>query len=198
MPYRKRRFKRRMPRNSFATRVRRVISKDKESKSTQVASFSGTGITTGTTSYMCNDIDTGDTKATRDGEQIFTRAIGGRFTIGHNAAGGVGQVLRVVLYRPRQLDNLPSSLSYTDYIDPSENIVLYDKLFHVSAEKPVVVCNLGYKFYSKKFPQGLKTTYSSGVGTDIQTGPVYVALVSDQATNGPTLNGYIRCFFKDK
>lgn len=194
---RKRQFKRKPRRANFATKVKRVINQQKESKSTQINAWSGTGITTATSSYLCNDIDTGDTKATRDGENIFLRSIGGRFTIGHNASGGVGQVVRVVLYKPRQLDNLPSSMTYTDYIDPSENIVLFDRLYHVSAEKPVAVVNLGHKFYNKFNPSGLKCTYSSGVGTNIETGAVYLVLVSDQATNGPTVNGQARAFFKD-
>lgn len=195
---RKRRMRRPRSNRKFANRVKQVLYKDKESKSTQVVAFSATAITS-TTSYLCNDIDTGDTKATRDGEQIYTRSLGGRFTIGHNSASALNAaVCRVVLYRPRQLDNLASSLAYTDYIDPSEQIVLYDKTFTVSTSDPVKVVNLGYKFYNNKIPNGLKTTYSSGTGTDIEQGPVYLAICSDQGTNGPLLNGYVRCFFKDK
>lgn len=184
---------------SFRQKVVAIVTGQKESKSTQVVSFSGTNLTTSTVGYLCNDIDTGDTKASREGEQVYIRSIGGRFTIGYNSAGSASaQVVRVVLYRPRQLDNILSSITYTEYIDPSEQIVLVDKLFTVNAENPVKICNLGWRFYNKRTPNGMVATYSSGTGTDIQTGPVYIALCSDQATNGPTLNGTIRCFFKER
>lgn len=186
-PYKKARFNR---------AVRRVIMKTSETKRAQVASYVGLGLTTATDSKLVHDINTGDTKATRDGEEAYLRSLYGRLTIGYNAAGGTAQVVRIVLYHPYQQDDVLSSLDYTTTIESERYQVFLDKLITVNADNPVKIVKLAKRWYSR-FRPGMKMVWTSGTGTDISRGACYLAITSDQAANGPTVNGTVYCWFKD-
>lgn len=197
--YRRRRYYRR-PRRSLAAKIRRTIASTKEVKSAQVADFNGATITA-TTSYLMNGIDQGDSRASRDGEEIYTRSVGGRMTVAHNENATLnGALLRVVIYRPYQNDNLLSSLAYDDYIDPAKALVLFDKVVTVSPSNSIKVLGFGKKFYNKLIPNGMKTIYSGTTGSSIEKNPVYLVICSDQttATEAPVVRGFARCYFQER
>lgn len=182
----------------FKRAVRAVIRKDKESKNVLVHQFIADPIGTTVTSINITDIDQGSANTNREGEQCYLQAFGARLAVEYEAASSAQhQWVRLIIYKPYQLNALQTSFTVFSTIDPAQCHVLYDKLFFVSPEFPAKVLNVGRKFRSKFFPQGTKLIYSGSSGDDIEKNAYYMAIVSDQATSGPRVYGNCRTYFKE-
>lgn len=193
---RKQRVYRVAARKSWRQEVRDVINDTAETKrkATDIAS---TNVTTTVISHELTDIDQGDGVAHRDGHQIYTRSYAGRFVVQQGAAATGCQYVRFVLYTPKNIDSLETTMTYLDRIDPDNYIIYWDKLVKVDDTNPCKIIKLGKKWYSNKIP-GLLTEYSSSTAGDLIRKPVVLAMCSSTDTNPPTYSGYHTLFFKDK
>lgn len=193
---------------SFNKRVRNVINKTTETKkidwfhnatdagSRGLSSAAAEPVTTTVKTWELTDIAVGDGMS-RDGNELYLRSIGGRFSIENNAAGPACQYIRFVLYRPKNVDSLLTTLTYKSIIDDDAYDVYFDKLIAVDAEHDCKIVKLGKRFWNKVIP-GLKVEYLTNTTGDIIKNAVCLAIVSNEATNAPTIEGYLRVFFKDK
>lgn len=159
-----------------------------------IHTLSNTITTTVDTSEL-TDISQGDGEQNRNGNEVVCRSLAGRL-VAKKHASATNTVMRVVIYTPRDADTLLTTLDTTSRIDKDAYTVHSDKLYTLYAEKPSAIVKLGHKFYNKKI-KGMKTTYASSTAGDITRNPVCVAIVSDEATNGPSVNGDITLYFKD-
>lgn len=176
--------------------VRDVINDTSETKR-KAADITPTSITTTVITHELTDIDQGDGVAQRDGHQIYTRSYAGRFVVQQGASATGCQYVRFVLYTPKNIDSLETTMTYVDRIDPDDFIIYWDKLVKVDDNNPCKIVKLGKKWWSKKIP-GLLTQYSSSTAGDLIRKNVCLAIVSSTDTNPPTYSGYHTLFFKDK
>lgn len=181
---------------TWRQKVRDVVNDDKETKR-NASELNSTSITTTVISHELTDISQGDGVAMRDGHEIYTRSYAARFVLEHNAAGSTCQYVRFVLYTPKNVDSLETTMTYKSRIDPDDYIVYFDKLVRLDANNTCKVLKLGKKWYNNKIP-GLLTEYGSSTAGDLVRKNVVLAIVSSEATNSPTYEGYHTLFFKDK
>lgn len=186
-----------MPRKkkqTFEQRVRSIQFNEVETKR-NIETFNSTAVSTTTSNTHMTDITTGDGSGARDGNDIVLRSFYGKFTAGQHASA-TASVLRVVLYTPKQNDNLLSSLDYIDRIDQKSQIVWVDKLITLNSNTPVKRFTISYKFYNK-MRKGMLTQYSDGTSASIDKHPVYLLMVSNEDTNTVTVNGDATLYYKD-
>lgn len=190
---RKRTYRKKGRRATFATKVKNVLYKELETRRA-VHTLANTITNTVDTSEM-TDISQGDGEQNRQGNEVICRSIAGRLVAKKHASAS-NTVLRMVLYTPRDADTLLTTLDTTSRIDKDSYTVHVDKLYTLYADKPTAIMKLGHKYYNKKI-KGMKTTYASSTAGDITRNPVCLAIVSDEATNGPSVNGDVTLYFKD-
>lgn len=179
----------------FATAVRKVIMNTAETKR-NIESLSSQAISTTVHTLELTDIATGDGSGARDGNEIYVRSVGSRYTVGLHASA-TASVVRFVLYTPRDADSLLTTLDYIERIDPEKYVVWADKLVTVNTNTPVKVLRMGKKWYTRKVP-GMKVIYDTGAATgSTYKNPVVMAIVSNEATNTPTVNGDTTLYYKD-
>lgn len=195
-------------RTSFNKRVRNVINNTTETKkidwfhSASDAATRGSSsdaaetVTTTVKTWELTDIAVGDGMS-RDGNELYLRSIGGRFSVETNAAGGDCQYVRFVLYRPKNVDSLLTTLTYKSIIDDDAYEVYFDKLVAVDTQRDCKIIKLGKRFWNSVIP-GLKIEYLTNTTGDVIKNAVCLAIVSNEATNGPSIEGFLRVFFKDK
>lgn len=194
---RSRRVYARAARKNWRARVRDVINDQTETKS-KTTDVSATAITTTVITHELTDIDVGDGATNRDGNEIYTRSVGGKLIVEQGASNAGCQYVRMVLYTPKNVDNLATTITYKSTIDRMDYIIYFDKLVKVDQYSPCKVIKLGKKFYNNKIP-GLLTQYTSTTAGDLIRKPVVLALVSNvAAVDPPTYEGRLTLFFKDK
>lgn len=185
------------PSKGFRQRVREIISDTAETKRNYDEITVRNATASNPDTWQMTDIAQGDGVANRDGHEIYTRSFGGRYVVKWNSASTTCQYVRFVLYTPRNVDSLETTLTYTSRINPDEHIVYVDELIKLSDQEPCQIVTIGKKFYSKKVP-GLLTKYLSSTPGDVITKPVVLVIVSSHDANPPTYEGYHQLFFKDK
>lgn len=159
-----------------------------------VHTVSNTITTTVDTSEM-TDISQGDGEQNRQGNALVARSFNGRLVVKKHASA-TASVLRAVLYTPKNVDSLLTTLDTTSRIDKDSYNVWFDKLITVHTYKPVTRLNLSKK-WTNRFIKGMNVHYASSIAGDLTENAICLALVSDEATNGPTVTGDLTLYFKD-
>lgn len=185
-------------RQTFAQKVRAVQMNQTETKRKEAASYTSELLTNSAINLALHDISSGDTLSTRDGEEVYFRSVYARLTLALGASATTAQVVRFILYHPYQQNDIMSAASYLNYIEPERYQVFMDKIYTVNSDSPIKIVKIAKKFYNKA-RQGLKMHWTSGTGTDISRGALYLCIVSDQASGAtnPQLNGRVNVFYKD-
>lgn len=190
-----RRYRRRGRKGGFAKAVRKVIMNTAETKR-NVDTMSSQAISTTVHTIELTDIGTGDGSGARDGNEIYARTLYGRYTVGLHASA-TASLVRFILYTPREASTLLTTIDYIDRVPPENYTVWMDKLITVNSDYPVKVVRLLKKWYNRRVP-GMKVQYDEGATTASTTkNPVVLAIVSNEATNTPTLNGDTTLYYKD-
>lgn len=139
----------------------------------------------------------GDTQITRSGNQIFVTGIHSRLWL---ALGDSTNIVRVVMYIPRICvdDTLAAgTVSVFTAIDQDKFTILMDKTVFLNADTPYKMVNLGKKF-NKGSRKGIRVQFDGAAITDLSSNPIKLYFVSDSsASTHPSLNGNIKCYFKD-
>lgn len=192
----------RFQKKRFREKVRDVINDRAENKYNEFyhdtnISDPAVNLTKTVVTYQLTDIPVGDTKFARDGYEIYSRSVGGRWFFEWNPSGPLCQHIRVVLYRPKNIDSLATSFTYKSVIPSEEFEIFFDKFITVTQEDPCYIMKFGKKFYSNKIG-GRVTKYASTTAGDLIENAIVLAMVSSENTNPPTYEGVVRLNFKDK
>lgn len=152
---------------------------------------------------LLNGMQTGDTSSTREGQSIKCVVSFCRFYMTMNSSATTTQI-RIMIF----IDTQPNATTATsaELLASTTNIlspltigygsrfkILCDKIFRLDTNK----LNLEYKMYKKL---GFHTKYNSsnnGTIADITKNAFYIMMVSDQATNTPTVSFWHRLRFID-
>ncbi len=162
------------------------------------------GTSTTPTFTLLNGSQTGDGVSNRTGISIKLERCDLRFILTNNATA-VTTFTRVMVIRDKQPngaifaigDLLVATTPVSPYSDFNQArfVVMYDEVFALSTAGPAnasrVVAPSGCNFH---------VVYNSGnAGTvaDINTNSLYLISFSDQATNTPTIQSYVRTWFVD-
>lgn len=162
------------------------------------------GITSTPTFSLLNGSQTGDGVSNRTGVSIKLERCDLRFIITNNATA-VTTFSRIMLIRDKQpnaaIFAIGDLLAATTVVSPYSDfnqarfVVMYDEVFALSTSGPgnvtQVVSPMGCNFH---------TIYNGGnAGTiaDINSNSLYLVCFSDQATNAPTFQAYVRTWFVD-
>lgn len=139
----------------------------------------------------------GDSQTTRDGDSIRGKSLQIRIRMGHNASGGTGQTVRMILFIDKQ-NNQPGTcdptLSGTPYgvlnqstlqsLTLPENSgrykILKDKMYTMTNDIKELI---DLKIYKKINP---KITFTSSSTNVAQKNNIYMLVFSNEATNGPS------------
>lgn len=179
----------------FQAAVKKAMLMSHETKR-NVETLSAQAVSTSVHTLEMTDIATGDGSGARDGNQVYVRSLYGRYTVGLHASA-TATVVRMLVYTPKDADQLLTTIDYIDRVPPENHTVWLDKLVTVNTDTPVKVVTLSKKWWNKRIP-GMKVQYDSGATTGSTTrNPVVVAFVSNEATNTPTLNGDTTLYYKD-
>lgn len=175
--------------------MKEVLYKEAETKR-NIEEMTNQAISTSVHTIEMSDIATGDGSGARDGNEIIARSFYAKYTLGLHASA-TASVVRFVLYTPRDADQLLTTLDVTNRIAPEDFTVWMDKLVTVNTDYPVKVVTLAKKWYNK-VRKGMKIQYNSGATTGSTTeNPVVLAIVSNEATNTPQINGDTTLYYKD-
>lgn len=155
---------------------------------------------------ICNDMAQSDGSSGRTGNSCLMKWLALRMKIIRNASSTNTNVRVLVVVDKQQLaDTQPTvadvlELTYdgTYTLLKQENAgrfsVLYDKVFNLtgtSKYEAILKPNI------RLGKNGLHVRYNGPASTDIQKNGVYVMVVSDEATNQPTVNALIRLGYHD-
>lgn len=162
-------------------------------------STSGTITSTGTLTAL-NGINQGTNPNDRVGDKLKTVSSFLRLAMTVNATATTN-FLRVIIFRDKQTNlsvpGVTDVLQSASFMSPLNNSysmrfkVYFDKTYAFDAESAGTQVDKIYR--RMKF----KTEYSTG-STGIRTNGLFILLISDQATNGPTVNYYHRLKYKDE
>lgn len=150
-------------------------------------------------------INQGDGDGQRTGNSIFVRSVSMKGSVEWNSTQSVPQRLRMMLVIDKQQvgDTIPSpsdvldttGTSFAPYSMLNDTTVgrftiLKSRMYNVSSEKPVVDFNWNINLRHH-------VRYNGTTSSDIQKGGLYLLLISDAATNGPTVFRFIRVSYHD-
>lgn len=152
-------------------------------------------IGTVTQNYLLTTIATGDGQGARDGNEVYLRSCYGRLVVSKNPASPTS-LIRMVLYTPKQQNNVLNALDFRERIEPSEQTIWMDKLVTLNADNPTKVVTIKKKWYKGPIP-GMKSEWISGVGNDVLRNPVYLLLVSTEGVNYVQVDGAATIYYKD-
>lgn len=192
-----------MPRRKSTRRLKKlvqtIVSKNVETSSSN-HSFSSLGIVDAGRASSATDIHvTNISQGTGEGQRIknevrVTGIHSDFFITGADSTNSI----RLILYTPKDLSvslsNSPA-LAFNQTPDLDKFTVLLDKFVCTSSNG--TNCKR-VKFNFKFKGRGLRVGYSGSAGSTVQTHPLYFYLVSDSlAVTDPTINGYMRVYYKD-
>lgn len=218
MPYGRKNYRKRPMR---ATRRRRPTVKKLATKVREIASSIelkalDTDLSSAVTSSTgsCTAITTiapGDDHNDRSGDKVLIKKIELIGTVAQNASATQTQ-FRMLLGRVRHTTaGAPSSIASTgtgplesaspvalrafDQVNGKQSFLLMDKLLTMDAAK-----GESYPIrYSKSYKNGIQVVWDKDDtdGTLFRDNPFYVGFVSNEATNVPDFNGFVRVWYKD-
>lgn len=147
------------------------------------------------------DIAIGDTAVTRTGNSLFVRSIVMNMNCSQNASALDNTFIRMILFTDTQqvpdttptfsnilASNGPNALVNLDSAGRYKFLKTWE--FALSTQNPAKVIK-----YYKNLRHHVR--YNGSAATDVQKGGLYLALVSSQTTNTPTLNYHARIGYHD-
>lgn len=150
--------------------------------------------------YQLDDVDQGDTVATREGNKIRLKSVSIRGDITGN---GASQVVRVVLF---QWSDTTAPIFGTLFstsndvfspilrTNPGHAKILYDKTFSCKYSSTGTVNNL---LRIRKYFKSGPTSYADGTGTNILRNNLYLGFISNVVTSDPVHYFHYETTFTD-
>lgn len=150
-------------------------------------------------------LNQGDGDGQRTGNSIFVRTISMKGSVEWNNTQSLPQRLRMMLIIDKQQigDTIPdpsdvldtTGTAFAPYSMLNDTTVgrftiLKSRLYNISSERPVVNFNWNLNLRHH-------VRYNGTTSSDIQRGGIYLLLISDAATNGPTVFRCIRVSYHD-
>lgn len=180
---------------TLASKVARMVNVEYKYYDYQVAadSISSTG-------YVDNIFqpDQGVTVVERQGDSCKPMRTSGRVTFTMHPSATTTQV-RCILFRGKQENGVSYSvgnlLEYVSTLSPKNDSdrfrtkIFHDKTYILNTNRPNINLNWNYKQYGH-------VNFVTGA-TTIENGGIYILLISDQATNTPTIGTVLRTTFTD-
>lgn len=147
------------------------------------------------------NIAIGDSNVTRTGNSLFVRSIVMNMNCSQNASALDNTFIRMILFIDTQQVSDTSPVSGDIFATTGPNALVnldsagrYKFLktweFALSTQNPAKVIK-----YYKNIRHHVR--YNGSAATDVQKGGIYLALVSSQSTNVPTLNYHVRIGYHD-
>lgn len=141
----------------------------------------------------------GDSKGTRDGSSIKPLRVSGRLSI-NSSGSATFTKLRMILVRGKQENGvIPTISTYFETVDPLspknhnnrfQSKTLFDKTFIFnSVDKKTGYMDINETLFGH--------VHYTDATTAIEDGGLYLIMLSDQATNVPSLGYYIRVSYTD-
>lgn len=193
------------PKDSIAWKAFRLAKKvadavNVEYKYTQIDDTGTAQSYSGGYAEICSPV-VGTSDITRIGDSIKIQHLSLRGCAKYNSAGSDGQTVRLVIFKDKQ--NKVSAVS--DIVDsvgtvtaPFFNKVydnrfqtkfIYDRTFYVNSQKIEVPFHI-------ELPINMHKQFQAGT-TTVQSGSLKYLIISDQATNGPSITMHGRVTFTD-
>lgn len=150
-------------------------------------------------------ITQGDGDGARTGNSIYVRSISMKGSIERNSAGSAIQKVRIMWLIDKQQvgDTVPAAsdildttgsaiapLSLLNDTTVGRFTILKSRLYNVTSDKPCVTLNWNMSMRHH-------VRFNGSTTTDIQKGAIYMLVISDAATNLPTLDRFIRVSYHD-
>lgn len=204
MVYRKK-FKKKYKKKTLAAAAYALAKKNKREMKTELKynqpPVSETPDNTGFDLVLLNGVDVGDTAQTRDGNKIYIKNIQFRLTL-IKASAATETSVRVMLIQDKQPNGAAFSITdvlVTDSISQVRNLkksnrfkVFYDKIHIVHTYRPMTFI----KYFKRCNIQTQYIDTGNGVA-DITSNSLYLAFISDESVNAPSIAGYARLRFTD-
>ena len=117
----------------------------------------------------------------------------------HNQASvDNSQLVRVVLYLPKNVDDLISTgTAVTDAIDQDRYNILSDRLVPFSRNgQPARLFHL-FKPFNRGMRKGMHIRFSGPAATDFEQNRLMLYMVSTSGADTPSVKGWWRAYFKD-
>lgn len=192
MPFRKKKSS--GGRKTFTKKVQRIISRNLETK-TILVNYAGVGITDSTRTPLDQNltgISQGDSQDTRDGNQLRMTSVSADFFItGYDSTNSI----RVLLYKPKNKSDDLTGLQFNQAPDLDRFVILKDFFVTTSSAG---ANNKRLRFYKKFMGAGMAVQFDGPTANDVQTNMLRLYIVSDSlAVVDPSINGYVRMYFKD-
>lgn len=162
---------------------------------------------TGTIKYSLHNIAQGDDEDERIGNVITATGFSYKGTLYNNGSATNGTMVRIILFQDyQQVSDIEpdyDDVFQSNTIDSELNLtnkgrfkILWSSLFTI---------NMGFsgqvvkRYIQKwiKFKRPIKIRYNGTAGTDIQKNGLYLTMISDQATNTPTLDDRFTMYYVD-
>lgn len=142
------------------------------------------------------NINEGTSQINRTGNQIRLTGFYSKFTY---AASDDTNRMRVVLYIPRQADDVLSTPSIDSLIDLDKYTILFDETINlVNGTSKDMVQKVMKKKFNKNDSKGILSIFSGRNGTDNSKNALKIHWISDsEAVSHPTVSGSMRLYFKD-
>ena len=191
--------------NATATNIKKIVrSQVLEKKFSPEIGISG-GISSSGSVVSCNQIAQGDTNTTRTGNVITASGLYIKGTLKNSASASAGTYFRFALVRDNQQvgDTSPAFTDIYETAFPTSGLkksnlgrfsILATKEYYINQSYASQVVLKPFKHFQKL---SSKIRYNGVATTDIQKNGLYIAVVSDQATNTPTFDVIIRLHFTD-
>lgn len=203
MPYAKRyRRKRNYKRgnSSLAKKAYVLAKKAYKMPELKYATITGTLTAPTTTGTMqcISLVSQGNTNNTRIGDTIHPTSVNLRMKMNLNASATASQV-RVIVFR--WISESPNTGSVTDILGSStitsykaddtryQSEFLMDRVFSLNTDRPEI-------YLQRKIKLNKYMSFAEASATPIRNG-VYIAILSDEATNAPALDYQTRLFYRD-
>lgn len=202
MPRRRRYSRSRHPRarvtKSVKRYVARKINKSQETK-TRLLSYDQQAITDGARTPVSTGITAvaqGITENLRVGNRITLTGLHAQLAF---AAGDATNVIRFILYTPKDPNDTLTSVEVSSLVDFDKFRIIMDKYITVgtSGGPGIVVRRFGFKF-ARGRRTGRHFQFHGANNNDYGNSPIRMYVVSDSgAVADPTMTGTIRAYFKD-
>lgn len=182
--------------------VRKLAIKEAKMKETKFldAAANGTTVTTTATVNGIFTLPVGTGDSQRVGNRVWMKSFFLRLAVTPNATAGLN-FLRFIVFKDRQCngsapaasDLLTSSTNYLSPLLMDNNMrfkILFDRIYTVDSDATGAQVD---KVYRKlKFPVEFQDTTSAAISNGL-----FILMISDQATNGPTVSYQSRLKYTD-
>lgn len=191
-PYRK--FKNRGVSKSLQKYIQKKIEKNIETKHVY-AEASATSVSTSVLNTQISTIPQGDDEFRRTGNKVTMTGFYGKFQI---VGADTTNVVRIVLYIPKDPDDTLSGLNTYQILDQDRFTILSDRLVTTSSSgvnnKVITIA----KKFNRGRRRGVVTQFASSTTTDVAKNALKIAWVSDSAAvSHPTIAYHYVMYFKD-